>query len=53
MIAAEERLDPTNPEHMERSRAIMDIMIARAGARPLNGYDKGGKPWPKPQKREA
>jgi hypothetical protein len=31
MIAAEERLDPANPEHMRRSRAIAEIMIARAG----------------------
>jgi hypothetical protein len=31
MIAAEERLDPTNPEHMRRSRMMAEIMIARAG----------------------
>ncbi len=31
MIAAEERLDPANPDHMRRSRAIAEIMIARAG----------------------
>jgi hypothetical protein len=31
MIAAEERLDPANPEQMRRSRAIAEIMIARAG----------------------
>jgi hypothetical protein len=53
MIAAEERLDPTNPEHMRRSREIMEIMVARAGALPLNGYAMGGKPWPKPRKRGA
>jgi hypothetical protein len=31
MIAAEERLDPANPDHMRRSRIIAEIMIARAG----------------------
>ncbi len=31
MIAAEERLDPTNPEHVRRVRIIAEIMIARAG----------------------
>ena len=31
MIAAEERLDPANPDHIRRSRAIAEIMIARAG----------------------
>jgi hypothetical protein len=49
MIAAEDRLDPTNPEHMRRSRAMADIMIARAGDPPLHGYDMGGVPWPKPR----
>jgi hypothetical protein len=48
MIAAEERLDPTNAEHRKRAEAIMNVMVARAGAHPLNGYDKGGKPWPTP-----
>lgn len=32
MIAAEERLDPTNPDHMRRSRQMAKIMIERAGA---------------------
>lgn len=31
MIAAKERLDPTNPDHMRRSRVMAEIMIARAG----------------------
>lgn len=31
MIAAEERLDPTNPDHMRRSRQMAEIMIERAG----------------------
>ena len=31
MIAAEERLDPANPDHMRRSRAIAKTMIAIAG----------------------
>jgi hypothetical protein len=31
MIATENRLDPTNPEEMQRSRQIAEIMIARAG----------------------
>jgi hypothetical protein len=33
MIAAEERLDPTNPQHLRRSRLIAETMIARAGRR--------------------
>jgi hypothetical protein len=48
MIAAEERLDPTNPQHILRSRAIADIMTARAGSPALHGYARGGVPWPKP-----
>jgi len=31
MIAAETRLDPQNPEHMKRSRAIAEIMIEDVG----------------------
>lgn len=31
MIAAKERLDPTDPDHMRRSRKIAEIMIERAG----------------------
>jgi hypothetical protein len=31
MIAAQERLDPTNPEQMRRSRKTAEIMIERAG----------------------
>ncbi len=30
-IAAEERLDPTNPEHLSRARILDDTMIARTG----------------------
>jgi hypothetical protein len=48
MIAAEEKLDPTNLQHMQRSRIISDIMIARAGNPPLAGYARGGVLWPKP-----
>ncbi len=33
MIAAEERLDPSNPDHMRRSRIMADIMVERAGTR--------------------
>jgi hypothetical protein len=33
MIAAEERLDPTNPEHLRRSRILAETMIAHAGER--------------------
>ncbi len=31
MTATEERLDPTNPEHLERARILAEIMIARTG----------------------
>ncbi len=31
MIAVEERLDPTNPEHLRRSRILAETMIAHAG----------------------
>jgi hypothetical protein len=31
MIVAEERLDPTNAEHMRRSRILAELMIERAG----------------------
>jgi len=33
MIAAETRLDPQNPEHMKRSRALAEIMIEHVGKR--------------------
>jgi hypothetical protein len=31
MIATEDRLDPTNPEHLRRARIIAETMIARTG----------------------
>jgi len=31
MTATEERLDPTNPEHLRRARILAETMIARAG----------------------
>jgi hypothetical protein len=31
MTATEERLDPTNPEHLEPARILAEIMIAQAG----------------------
>lgn len=31
MIATEDRLDPTNPEHLRRARILAEIMIARTG----------------------
>lgn len=31
MIATEDRLDPTNPEHLERARILAEIMIDRTG----------------------
>ncbi len=34
MIAAEERLDPTNPEHLRRARILAETMIARTGHAP-------------------
>jgi hypothetical protein len=40
MIAVEERLDPTNPEHLRRARILAEIMVNRTG-------DKFG-PNPKP-----
>jgi hypothetical protein len=33
MIAAEGRFDPTNPEHLRRSRILAEIMIADSGVR--------------------
>jgi len=33
LVAAEERLDPTDPEHLRRSRMLAEIMIERAGGR--------------------
>jgi hypothetical protein len=51
MIAAEERLDPTNAEHMARSRAIAEIMIARAGDPGRNSPPVGKFIWPTPLNR--
>ncbi len=34
MIAAEERLDPTNPEHLRRARVLVEVMFACTGKRP-------------------
>ena len=34
MIAAEERLEPTNPEHLRRARILAETMIARTGYAP-------------------
>lgn len=31
MITTEDRLDPENPEHLRRARAIVEIMLARTG----------------------
>lgn len=31
MTAAEDRLDPTNPEHLRRARVLAEILIARTG----------------------
>ena len=36
MTATEERLDPTNPEHLRRARVLAEIMIERTG------YRRGG-----------
>jgi immunity protein 52 of polymorphic toxin system len=33
MIATEERLEPTNPEHLRRTRILAETMIARTGYR--------------------
>jgi hypothetical protein len=33
MSATEERLDPTNPEHLRRARILAETMISRAGRR--------------------
>jgi hypothetical protein len=33
LTATEERLDPTNPEHLRRARTIAETMMARAGDR--------------------
>jgi len=47
MIAAEERLDPTNPDHMRRSRAMAQVMIARAGyPRSRPGWWSIDEEWP-------
>ena len=34
MIAAAERLDPTNPEHLRRARILAETMMARTGCAP-------------------
>lgn len=31
MIATKDRLDPENPEHLQRARLIVDTMLARTG----------------------
>jgi len=31
LTATEERLEPTNPEHLRRARLLAETMIARAG----------------------
>lgn len=41
LIAAEDRLDPTDPEHLRRSRMLAEIMIERAG-----GSDKPARSGP-------
>lgn len=46
MIAAEERLDPFNTDHMRRSRAIDEVMIARLGNPPRPGYWPLAEEWP-------
>jgi hypothetical protein len=33
MTAAETRLDPQNPEHMERSKALAELLIEHIGDR--------------------
>jgi hypothetical protein len=37
MIAAEQRLEPTDPEHLRRARILAQIMIARTGYRSARG----------------
>lgn len=34
MIATEDRLDPTNPQHLRRARILAEIMMARTGYQP-------------------
>jgi hypothetical protein len=46
MIAAEDRLDPFNGDHMRRSRAIAEVMIARAGNPPRPGHWPLREEWP-------
>jgi Immunity protein 52 len=36
MTATEDRLDPTNPEHLRRARILAETLIARTG------YQQGG-----------
>ena len=31
MVAAEDRLDPSNPEHLQRARVLAETLIARTG----------------------
>jgi hypothetical protein len=31
MTATEKRLDPTNPEHLQRARILAETLIARTG----------------------
>jgi hypothetical protein len=33
MTAVEERLDPTNPEHLRRARSLAETMMSRTGIR--------------------
>lgn len=46
MIAAEERFDPLNPDHMRRSRAIAEVMSTSLGNPPRPGYWPLDKKWP-------
>ncbi len=46
MVAAEERLDPTNPDHMRRARAMAEVMIARAGNPSRPGHWPLYEQWP-------
>jgi hypothetical protein len=39
MIATEDRLDPSNPEHLRRARILAEIMIARTGYQPGDMMD--------------
>jgi hypothetical protein len=37
MIATEERLDPTNPEHVRRARILAETLIDRTGYQRVEG----------------